>query len=633
MVVDGKQYLLSYAALFNADKEYVLTVSLQNKVRTQYTFSSPVYNSNDSLIMWDMKEGKKLKIIGSILHPLIEGEIPFIEGNNPSIFTSSGVLAYLSVMNHSLQGHLTNTNVEVENVDVIGSELVKEIQKTARLIAGEFVITEKENSKLSGITESEFNLVTTPIVNRMDLGELDVIADTTVTFIHSLLNDSTVETSLSGLIGVERLFDEYALISLLEKSERLDEVSTNKPESMESANTFKEIMATNPDALSSVRLLEIMYGTYVVDHVKAEYERILNNYVASQELGISYANADGFIEQFEVEALNILENENNIIRLESSETVRSGDGFIFESEVVENFLLDNTMVSDFMTYAESFSNADGLPDAIHLSESIHYGGGLVNSTYQAEPIQNADGTPFIIYMAESTQDADGIYAEFSVAESVDSVGSFPLTIFEYASVVSFTEGDLSETVLSDPLSSVETILSETEGANLSIPLFDVELHLSDISTNLVTETEMFQLTQGLIQYSFFTDLVSNEVSQLSEKPFEVVNLEIEDGSLSLREIPTVLYEIEGGNTSSSIDSDLVEIDFANLHLVNEEQDSILDTLTSSNRRRKVRKTRIADHDLAVTVPKNGEPSVGQRDIWLVTGKYPTWNNKNWGKTR
>jgi hypothetical protein len=233
MVMNGKKcYLLGFTALFNAEKEYILSVNCHQsvEVHTEYTFSAPVYSTYDALVMNDVKEGRKVRLSGSIMFPLKEGEIPFVDADSPSVLTSTGILTYLSIMNQNLQSRLAT--IDADDTQDIKAEIYKEIKETAETIAAHLVkvfqtygapskfgvrLDNKEGVIIDENILSDYvpiigkELISLHAINRIDLMDHDDFVLATFSFpIYEIVNDEETVGSLIPNYGQD---DDFSVIS------------------------------------------------------------------------------------------------------------------------------------------------------------------------------------------------------------------------------------------------------------------------------------------------------------------------------------------------------------------------------------------------------------------------------------
>lgn len=461
MIKNGnKSYILSFTALFNAQKEYVLSVNCHQSldVHTPYTFSAPISNRYGGLIMWDMKEGTKSRVEGSVL-TLKEGEISFQEGEVPPILTSAGLLSYLATVNQSLQGSLLD--IEATTTLDIKAEMKREIENASQLIAAQLapILESKLQSDISfGVhlgTEGILERESTSFLQAIDyLGTVDNGYDVAVyqlplhnsTFDEPMYADSTsMSAILEGSFNYEIsevIFNtldskDHIILSTLvgdganEKGEYSDVLRHSLIDEFDTAGELKvQLLDSSLDSYETANPYTVMDG------VQEKSERAL----PIQESELEESEKAITLQEVDLEIMEKAEGTSEAERLDKENLLfetfqESFDVFTFERvEMLVDSKTERLESSDAISNAEVSEVTDAFNtkevEVENLSSGEVIKKGTTGNIEGAENLLNGDTTRLehsqTMVSGEDnslTNKADKIYDSYGLVEQSEQANS------------------------------------------------------------------------------------------------------------------------------------------------------------------------------------------------------------------
>lgn len=673
LVMDGnKSYLLSYTAFF-AEKEYLLSVNLHQAVEVQkdYTLSTPVYSSYDGLIMGDIKEGTKAKYQGSIFYPQ-KADISIVDADSPSELISSSLRDYMALMHETLQ-----TTLKTKDTDNVQEDIITIAREAAQLIAADvfgsagnpehlveahpikqgFIDKDLEKAMLLlPLSEGEFTTfeqaatfnygTIEPIhVGVRDTWSLGVNETLQATEIFSFDETYFAETTE----GVEALLSTKILSGWVDEaipSERKELVYLGELLATPSAS-ISDLLADNHKLSSAIRLLEIMYGEYIVESIKAEFQNIVEQITEHGTFAHQATNYLSVVEEIETGDKQVqLDTLLQRFTLADSSTSSLGEWVGIEESIVD--YQGDRVVEMEQEQAEILGK--GTSDttvlkiekaAIQLSafaeQPPHYEVASLNKDYRFELV-SAD-----IELAENRISRLVLVEEEEFA-SVSVSGNGLLESGERAHLYTHAELEQTDYVQAESIGTPESMQSGYEIAYLE-PLYESVLEDNELASILSTP-ESVQFTDETAELTSIVNSIKWDGEYGTLDAYRESQLNLSEFAQVAPPKEITLYELGFADTQSVVESQLVEAEVSTSSVT---LDSQLDGYATASRYK--RKTRISfgekgtrnrkvkahilftEQAVSLGSPNNEVVTNRQQERWLITGKPFAWNNKSWAKTR
>lgn len=735
VVQNGKSYLLSFTALFTG-KEYTLNYNLHTsgEVHTEYVLSTPVYSRYDSLVMHDRKEGRKFKEIKGLLNPdYREAEIPFVDGHTPETISSGEIVAYLSHLSEFFHSELYAKESYLSE-----SETTEHSKRDAVTAEDQPTYFAQKNIEIQDIT-----------VPKYLLPDLDIT-----------IHDSTVTEQTAKSIEIVESTEGNQLAKSIEILESTDPVNITRLEIPE---------ADYQEAVNTVRLLKIIYGSDIERLIIKEFDRVFSIDLQESSPTTRLEHMESVITEF-TDAPIVRELEMEYSNIESSEKLFDIDDFKTVIESAEktfstnNFLEGLDKADRFMTHEntepaiekaeKTFSevvvinngpeqsektltevvvidNGPELSNRLFGGEGIYYTPDTANKnmTWQGEVLQSEDTAKLVTQVLDSFVDSDwvtalpldvlwdGVYEKGDVSFkpdiTLDGVFMGPETAVYNEIILNGTQVHTeTSNLLSMPLEGVyetpelSTFISETLEGIVEPPqdtasksmLFDglieppqdtavkdmtfegviepstdeavidknLEARLDEPDTalpNLTLDAVYEKQDKAVIEMVEDAVLESGDAAIFKESVMEGSYIEYNTVELSVFTIDGQMEQLtQAQEITTTVDSVLTlpaealpfiqtmdgvfEETELSTQVVSIEESHGID-IESAVRKKKKRRTKIADHDLGVLIPwkppwedevdpppipELEDPENGLK-IWLITGKPYSWSNWSWKKTR
>ncbi|MEC0276795.1 hypothetical protein [Peribacillus frigoritolerans] len=577
MVTNGnKSYLLSFTAFFNAEKEYTLSVNLHQaiEVHTDYKFETPVYNTYDGDILWDGKDGKKVVYRGSIFYPKL-ADIPIADADSPSVFTSSSLMTYLSLVHGSLQSRI----VDAEGQEIIDrqAEMIFKIKEVAGLIAAETLSEGSTFTKgeLSGAKKNTVELeadllnfedATTAFIYGMSEEIIQttnfLYADTehtiSATDIHPVQygeHENLILTRYLSdvLYGYELGIDtNNRRIEPVYEGDHQDYLDVPKVvvdiemQNLLHAN-INDLIADNQQLNATLRLLEIQYGEPVVELIMTEYQRIMEASIhENTEAATSFVSesAEDLITQAETRFLGNIDLQEFIFSSSNSE---------LEVEMAGTdkgiFFLETSTSIEYLQQANSISTNDS----------------AVLEIYSVESVQSVD-----VYLSDDLETGVSLNSEFALEKGLEraETGTFSTqTIIdsgpEVANSLAGTEGIYTSDFVSGSATTTNYLyLMDTEHAEM-YGFQSVEHKVELAESNIPHMAIIVPGTTQAETYSGTFAVITNSIElAYPNSTFEAfIDSNFEKGEINSASFG-VVYNLEEAESISTLDGSIFEIENA-----------------------------------------------------------------------